>query len=647
MTTRSLPLLLLAIACAPPPPPAEPDYRGLLAEPEALAFVCVSPGCDTTVSVRVKAMGPRRIAVKRVILSSGSGPDFTIQSSQPAPFVLGVKSDFQVDVRYLPQGSPSPKAASLVVTYTDASPDESPDRLEPGEVVIPLVRRLVGEPSLSATPSSLSFGVVAPGQEQTLQSRIANGGFGNVAVEISKVDAGHPELKAQLPPGAALLPDAGVDLAVSWAPSAQAYLKASVLVTPSNPDVLPVSIAVEGTSLSDARVALEPSGDVDFGEVPKKQQRTLTRQLVNQGGKDLNILGITVDDPSGNLQASLPDGKATWVLPPLSRVPLTLLLEGNSAAELAATVTVASDDALTPALSLNVGGTVTEPKVQATPSALSFGAVPVGWVVSKPVELKNVGYGALTIKNLSMVAGSSSLFSIKQMPALPALLQKDQRIAVEVEFRAETAASFGGFLSVESDDPVASFAEVALTATAGSCADGCPIANGAPTCAKGVCEVGSCNLGWYDTDKSAATGCECEEIGTDPGSFCSDSTFKGTLKDTSKAQTNHTGVLASEGDVDVLRFFAEDGFNWFSDDFDVKVRVVSNDPAIKMCVYRYGTGSHQTDCYWTNEVCPSTLTYRQGGSLGGDSADFIVKVYREPGKAPTCTPYTVYMSNGI
>ncbi len=643
-------LALLGPACSGSKPPVAPDTRerGLYAEPRQLAFTCVTPGCDTTQTVRVSLVGDRRVAIKRISLTSGAEPDFSLTSSEPSKaFILGVKSEFTLEVHFVPQGSPAPGSLELTIAYTDASGVESPDRIPPGELTVPLLRRLVGEPVLSASPARLSFGVVEPGNSKMLPIHLANVGFGNVALAVASVDAGQAELTAAVPDGLALVPDAGFDLPLTWKPLVPSYLEAQVVITPKNSDVDPAVVIAEGTSLAVPRLGLVPSGDVDFGDLPKTQGKVITRQLVNQGGADLSVQSLAVTDATGNVQASFADGGTQLVLAPLERASLRIKVNGQTPAEVDAAVQIGSNDAATPMLSFHVTGTVTEPILQLTPATLDFGAVPLGWVVSKPVELRNVGFGPLTLKNLSLISGSSTLFTLKNLPALPSELEREQRIAVEVEFRAETAATFVGSLSVETDDPATPFAEVSLAATAGQCSASCPISNGTPTCVHGTCEIGTCDVGWFDTDQSAATGCECHEVGTDPAGFCTGSADVGNLKDTDHAQTTYTGILPVDGDVDLIRFHGEDGYSWFSEDYDVRVRLMSNDATIQMCVYRYDTGSPLSDCYFANEACPQDGNFRHKGSLvSGDDADYVVKITRAAGAGPTCTPYTVYISNG-
>jgi hypothetical protein len=648
-TTLLLLAALLGAGCGTrkpePPGPVIPPFRGLLASPPQLTYTCVVPGCDTTLTVKVASTVSRPIAIKRIVLSPDN-PAFTVSSSTPAPFVLGAASDFSIDVRFTPTAAPVAARLSLLVTYTDASAEEGPDRIEPGELSIPLVRRLVGEPVMAASPPRLSFGVVAVGARKALPVTVRNEGFGNIALAVDRADAGSSELAVDLAPGVALVPDAGVEVPIAFTPSAELYVKHTVELGSSTPGVDPVFIEVEGTSYASPRLLVEPEErTVDFGEVPRGQRRTVTLKLANVGGQALDLTSVTVRDASGRVSAALPSGASTATLAPLQRLALELRLDGAAAGPIDGALVLRSNDPARGMVEVPITGLVTEPRLQLTPQRLAWGVVPMGWAVAKPVEVRNVGYGRLTIKGITFIGGSSGLFTFKNLPSLPATLPRDGRLAFEVEFRAETAAAFTGAVSIETDDPMEPFQEVALTATGGSCQMGCPILNGTPSCASGTCSIGACNAGWYDTDSASATGCECQEIGQDPGDLCSVGLSKGTLSD-SGASTSHTGIIHSASDVDFIRFFAYDASQFLSDKFDVRVNLSSSDPNITMCVYRYDTGDSVNECYLNNETC-NTRSFRRDGSLGrDDSAMFYVKVFRQPNTPATCTSYTVYLQNG-
>ncbi len=661
MSSNSLRFLvvvaLVAASCAKTPPPAGPTRPpGLYATPEQIAFTCVTPGCDETKVVRVTVSGSRRVAVKRLVLTGAAVGDFSFTPSEAPPFIVGPGASFSIDVRYSPSGAPVPGAVTVSVTYTDASPEESPDRLPPGELPIPLVRRLVGEPELLVAPETLRFGVVPTGQTKSLELQVKNAGFGNVALDVEPLDAGSTGVKVAWPAVQALIPDAGFSVPMTWAPTTPKYLHEVLEVAVSTPGVPSGHVLVEGTSLYYPRIDVEPAHDIDFGEVPKATARRVPIDLVNQGGSDLVVTQLELSDTTGNVRlfgldgGAYPlDGGATVTVPPLGRETLVIELNGATPGDVDAELGIVSNDSTATLTTVSLRGTVTEPKITVTPATIDFGTVPQGWVVTKPIELRNTGYGSLTVKNITFVAGSSMLYSLTNLPTLPFALKRDQRVAFEVQLRAETAATFAASVSIESDDAALSFAEVPVTARIGTCAEGCPIVHGMPTCNGNVCAIGSCDATWFDTDSSASNGCECHDVSADPGAFCSDSTDLGELKDNDHVQRSFTGLLPTADDVDVIRFFGKDSSAIFDENFNVKVRLESADPAISFCIYRHETGDHQSDCFFDNEVCPQNRYYEIDGTLVvEDGADFIVKVKRlASSPQATCTPYTVYASNGL
>lgn len=659
VTRPTFPLLLAlcgAAACAPTAAPEGPQRPpGLYPEPARLAFTCVTPGCDETLTTMLTVTGGRRVAIKRILLTGDAAGDFSFTPSERPPFIVGSGAEFTVDVRYVPKGAPLPGTVELLITFTDASADESDDgRLQPDDLVIPLVRRLVGQPELTVKPTTLSFGVVRPGASKTLPLEVRNTGFGNVVLELSGVDAGSAEVQATLPDQRSLAADASVALPTTWSPTGEGYLDEVLTVEVATPGVAPAPVRVEGTSLTTPLLVFEPAAAVDFGEVAKGQSRRVQVQVVNRGGAQLAVQNVTSTDTTGNVRlyradgGSLSlDGGTAFNIAPLGRVGLGLELKGIVPGEVRSQLVFETNETAV-TRSLPVDGTVTEPRLTPIPATLDWGTLPIGWVVNKTVELRNTGWGTLTVKAITFVSGTSTLYTLVNKPSLPLALKRDQRVAFEVQLRAETQSTFAGFLSIETDDPVNPFIEVPLTATVGSCATSCPIAHGTPSCTTGTCQVGTCNTGWYDTDQSAATGCECQEVGTDPGEFCSSANNVGNLKDNDKTQRTFTGLIPVAGDVDLIRFHAEDAFALFDENFKVKVRLVSSDPGISVCIYRHPTGSAQPDCFFDNEVCPQTRYYEKGGSGGGsDDADFVVKVSRIASSAPTCTSYTVFMSNGL
>src|SRR4051794_9809317 len=98
---------VLGLACSSKPPATMTVAAGVSASPPRLAYLCVTPGCDETLTVEIDVHGPRRVAIKRILLSGGGASDFKFTSSEPPPFIVGSNSSFNVEVEYKPLGAPA------------------------------------------------------------------------------------------------------------------------------------------------------------------------------------------------------------------------------------------------------------------------------------------------------------------------------------------------------------------------------------------------------------------------------------------------------------------------------------------------------------------------------------------------------------
>lgn len=629
----------------------EPKPPGVESQPRWLTFTCVEPGCDETLDAKIVVVGKRDVAIKRIVLSERDRTDFVVESSEEPPFVLEAGTTFDVSVRFRPTGDVRLGDVELEVIYTDASASEEDDRIEPGELKVPLVRRLIGEPKLAVTPGQLVFGAVLPTAEKRLPLTIANEGFGNVGLIIDSIDTEPAGIvRVERLPERALVPGDTWDLEVVFAPSDERFLEGWLRIDPVGSTVESARIPLLGTSIEAPTVYTEPGDRVDFGEVPVGFPQMATVAIQNRGAQPLFVSDVRLANQvaGANLVVELEGGVQTATIPPLGTLDAMIGIEGTAPGELDTSLRITSTDRATPVLDLPVTGLITKPLIRVSPPSLDFGAVPRGWTVVQTIEVSNVGYGDLVLSNVAMILGSSELFTMRTVPTLPINLRHDQRIAVEIEFRSEAEASFSGTLAIDSNDAENQFLEIGLAAQGASCDAGCPIVNGTPTCTGGTCAVASCDAGWYDSDADPVSGCECREVSNngDPGAFCSEGRYLGTVDDDGD-RTSFTGLIHEEGDIDMLRFFGEDKSQFFSDDFDVRVTLDSADPNIKFCVYRHDTDNHLTECFLENESCPTNRSYRRDGSTGpDDSADFVVKVFREPGTGGTCTPYTVFIRNG-
>ncbi len=638
--------------CGDPPPARmelEPEDNGIRSTPKWLTFTCVEPGCATTLTSTIVVVGDRDVAITRIVLSDRDRDDFEVRPKSSPPFILKTGEVLPIEVDYNPTGDPRLGDIDLRIAFTDASASEEQEgKIPPGELLVPLVRRQVGEPLLSVTPNQLIFGAVLPSARKSLPLTLSNTGFGNVGLLLKSIEVDPPgELRVENQPTNGILPGELWDLEVIYQPTQEAFLEGLITLKPISESTFPTLVPLMGTSISRPYAYLTPNNGLDFGEVNVGDLSMVTLQITNRGAENLVVHNVTLGGQVPGAQLEMM-GSMTSTIAPLESEEINLALLAELAGAIETNLRITSNDPENPVLDVPVTGLMTKPTISVEPGLLDYGTVPQGWTIPQALEIRNSGFGELRITGVSMILGSSELFTITDVPSLPVVLRHDERIGIPIEFRAEAEAVFNGTLSIDSNDPDTPFVEIPLTASGASCETGCPIANGLPSCTSGNCEIASCNDQWYDADVDPANGCECREVDTngDASGFCQGSVFLGTLDDDGDSAT-YTGILPEDGDEDVIRFFGKDKTDFLSEDFDVRISMQSTDPDISFCVYRHETGDHTSECFFENERCPANRSYRRDGRLGpSDDADFIIKVFREPSAAPTCTSYTLFMRNG-
>ena len=640
---RPLAAILLAACGAEPAPSAPRLAPGLEAEPPWLVFTCLEAGCETTRTATVSVRGDRALALRRLEVSGAPSGAYAVSVDPPLPAVLEPGDRARLGVRHQPSGIPSEAEPRLLLTYTDASPFEDPERAAPARLAIPLVERRVGQARLMVSPEALSFGAVAVGADATRTLRLGNVGFGNVSLALEELSA-EPMADLELGPLPALLSSGETfDLRVRWRPRREQLLQGSLRIRPGGGAESTV-VSVSGTSFPDPRLRASPAGGVDFGQLRVGDAASATVELTNEGGRLVSVAAPRLLDVPPEVEIALggdlQDGER---LAPLGRAALSITLRAEAPVALDARLRLAADDPRGEALELPLRALVARPRLEIAPRAARFGAVVTGWTRTQTVRLYSRGVGPLRIFSARLLLGSSSAFSLGA-PALPADVPAGASLPVRLDFRAAAEAELEATLVVESSDPARPVQQVAVSARGVSCEEGCPTPNGRPSCLDGACVVEACNPSFYDVDGVARNGCECREPEADPGRFCPAARDLGRLPDDGR-RVAAVGIVPELGDQDLFRFHAQDEAQLFADAYDVRVQLETADPDLEMCVYRHPTGTPRPECVFENETCGRRFR-RDGTLVSDDAADYLVRVRRRPGAAPTCTAYILRVRNG-
>jgi hypothetical protein len=193
------------------------------------------------------------------------------------------------------------------------------------------------------------------------------------------------------------------------------------------------------------------------------------------------------------------------------------------------------------------------------------------------------------------------------------------------------------------------------------------VANGTPVChGAGGCAIDSCSPGWYDLDGLFNTGCECTSDPMENGSMnCGDAVQLGNINDDG-TKIVESGNIVPVGDVDYYAFHAVDSTDNTCDNFHVRVFFLTNpNNEFTLDMWKGGCGGQEI-CSGTDDIdwytnfktqdvpptgeCPCT-TINSGvdnttNQCVDDSSDFVVRVSRTSGVTPTCSQYSIEISNG-
>src|SRR5262249_27458516 len=144
-------------------------------------------------------------------------------------------------------------------------------------------------PSLSANPAAVAFGLQTIGQPPAAQN-VTVTNRGNVPVTFSSIAVtGAPSITAGSGCSGTLAVGASCAVPLSFAPTAEAAVNATLLVRSNAPD-LSVAITGTGTVAAVARPQLSETGPLVFDDTQVGQQTAAHRTtLSNSGNAALNI----------------------------------------------------------------------------------------------------------------------------------------------------------------------------------------------------------------------------------------------------------------------------------------------------------------------------------------------------------------------
>jgi len=647
-------------ACKPTEEDTEPP-RLFVDPPFGLGFDCVTIGCDTERRMVVENRGGGTVSLVLSRLAVDSSADFTLRTGtgDALPFdeasavAITPTTPLELFVRYVPRDGTADQG-TVTLDWHDAKVAFEDAVLE--RVELPLSTRALGDVAATPQTTRLNFGFVPVGGSATRSVVVDNTGAGGVlGVGPVALEDGTPAVFVEPTAGAwaeqFANPGESAEVFVDFRPDTVGTFTGAVLVRSTDGAQPALRIEVAGTSVQEPDA--EPdTRTMDFGAIRVNTTRTLPLVIENRGGAPLTLTGSVVSGADVTL-----DVLTAVEVAPLERATFQVSWSPTAGGPLNGQIVFATNNPAEAQVTVDVTGFSNAPVLASNPAAVSFGNVVQGWTTeARAFELRNTGFGELTISSLSFEVGSSSQIRFAEVPTLPIKISPDDPpVIVSVFMEASVLGTQNATILVGTDGvdgPLGQGGIGRLTASGVvvTCEVGCPMVNGTPSCGTGACTIGSCNTAFHDADNSFATGCECGEdlvpagagARRDVPATCGGLNL-GTLNDSDNPRsTTFSGTLHDETDVDLFFYRANDQFEFLNDDYGARVDLLSGPSGLRLFARFAGAG---TGCGGENQragpVGVGGGLQGRGNNTSDNSEDVTVWVEWAPGFPPQCASYSV------
>jgi len=393
--------------------------------PTSLSFGSVTVGNNQSLSETVTNTGGSSVTISQVAISgtgyslSGITSPTTLTSGQSATFA----------VKFAPQSSAT-ASGSVTITSNASNPT----------LTIPLSGTGILSGALGPNPTSLSFGSVIVGSNQSLSETVTNTGGSSVTISQVGISGTGFSLSGITAP-VTLSAGQSASFSVAFTPTSAGSVTGNVTIT-SNASNTTLTIPLSGMGISPGGLGSNPTS-LSFGNVLAGTRHTLSETVTNTGGSSVTIslAGIsgTGFSISGiTVPVTLSAGQST---------SFSVTFTPVSAGSLTGNVTITSN-ASNPTLTIPLSGTgVTPGTLSSNPTSLSFGSVTVGSNQSLSETFTNTGGSSVTISQVGISGAGLSLSGI----TAPVTLTAGQSANFSVTFTPVSAGSVTGNVTITSN----------------------------------------------------------------------------------------------------------------------------------------------------------------------------------------------------
>jgi len=294
-----------------------------------------------------------------------------------------------------------------------------------------------GTPSISPGTASLQLGSVTVGQVANVPLNISNTGTAPLTVSgivssSAAVIATSPALPFTVQPGAS------TPVNVQFTPASAGAVSGSLTITSNDPAHGQIAVLFTGTGLAAAGspVIGASTPSLAFGSLPVGQLTTLIVNVTNTGSAALTVSSISISNQAFGL---ITPG-APFTVQPGASTGVELVFAPTSAAAQSGFMTINSNDATHPVVTVTLTGTGT-----GTPSnLLAYGNVQVGQSITGVLTLQNTGSATLTVTSMTT---TNPVYTVTS-PTAPFSIPAGQSAPISVNFKPATYSGYIDTLTI-------------------------------------------------------------------------------------------------------------------------------------------------------------------------------------------------------
>jgi Abnormal spindle-like microcephaly-assoc'd, ASPM-SPD-2-Hydin len=406
-----------------------PTVTGVAIEmsPSSVSFGNVTVGQSTTKTVTLTNTGTEALSVSGI---SVAGTGFTA-SGPHLPISLAAGQSTSISAVFKPTVGNEDTGTITITSNAAGSPS----------LVALSGTGTTGKTAavLTVTPSSIAFGSVAVGSEETQTVHVENTGSEAATISKMTVSGSGVSVSGMTAPMTLAAGQTAI-LTVAYKPTSAGTLTASLAIT-SNATDPSVGVGINATATL-STLAATPSF-VSLGIVVVGRDTTQTIRLQNIGTSQVTISAITPSVSSIAISGVTPPIR----LAPGTSATFTAAYKPAAAGSIAGKITVTSNAVGSPTI-IDLSATAAAATVQLTPSAtsLSFGSVAVGSSGTNQLTVKSTGNLDASILKVT-VSGTGFVLGTS---AASVILDPSQAQSFAVNFDPKTAGSLTGTLTITS-----------------------------------------------------------------------------------------------------------------------------------------------------------------------------------------------------